>query len=87
MMFMKTAAVAAFVAVATLASGGAPAEAHGKKHWGKHGHFQHHHFKHKHHYGPRIVIASPRYSCGHWLHRYEMTGKKKFLRRYRACLL
>lgn len=86
MTFIKTASAAAFVAVAALATIGTPAEA-GKKGWGKHhSHGHHHHFKHRRHFGPRIVIASPNYSCGRWLRRYELTGKKKFLRRYYACI-
>lgn len=85
MTVMKTAAAAAFVAVAALATGGAPAEAHGKKGWSKH-HHGHHGFKHRRHYGPRIVIGTSHYGCGGWLRRYEMTGHKKYLRRYYACI-
>ncbi len=84
MTIMKAAATAALVAVAALATGGAPAEAHGKKGgWNKHGH--HHGFKHRH-FGPRIVIGTSRHSCGGWLRRYELTGNRKFLRRYYACI-
>lgn len=88
MTIMKTAAAAALVAVAALATGGAPAEAHGKKGgWGKHNHIHHHGFKHRRpYYGPRIVVGSSYYGCGRWMHRYKATGNKKYLGRYYACI-
>lgn len=83
MNLMKTATAAAFVAVATLASGVSTAEAGKKKPWSHH---HHHHHKSKKFHGPKIVIATPGYGCGHWYRLYKKTGKKKFLGRYYACM-
>lgn len=76
MTFLKTAAVAALVAVAALGAGTA-ANA-GKKH-------HHHPMNHFHHHHGVIIVGSPDYGCKHWLRKYKRTGNPFFLDRYYAC--
>ena len=83
MTFMKAASAAAFVAVATLATGVTTAEAGKKKHWGHH---HHHHKFNKKFVGPAFVIGTAGYRCERWLRRYEWTGQKRYLHRYFACI-
>ena len=83
MSFMKAASAAAFVAVATLATGVTTAEAGKKRHWGHH---NHHHKFNKKRFGSSIVIGTANYRCQRWLRRYELTGHKFYLHRYFECI-